>query len=233
MPPSWEFRTKADIDKVRVTRTQSDLIRMEVVCPYSDFPKSNLYPPKHGRPPLPNQLPHVLYRKKKPNHLPSPFPYTLSDLALLLRASLYEYRPRLRIHYHKRRKLRNTEKGKHVEFGRLVSYMAHESDEPEGDTCLTLYLKVGPRCKWPKSTKILHRVNLTIACPLLPRSLYQYGVCDTLRGRYRTCSDIQYLKRPGRALVPDVGPSRDRTRCAVFWMRTGNLPKSYCKFDFQ
>ena len=227
MPLRWEFRTKADIHKVRVARTQSDLIRMDVLCPYSDFPKSNLYPPKHGRPPLPNQLPHVLSRKKKPNRLPSPFPYTLADLALLLRASLYEYRPKVRIQYQK------SNKKKHVQFGRMVSYMAQEADEPDRDICLTLYLKVGPRCKWPKSTKILHRVNLTIACPLLPRSLYQYGVCDTLRGRYRTCSDFQYLKRPGRALVPDVGPSRDRTRCAVFWMRTGNLPKSYCKFDFQ
>lgn len=169
--------------------------------------------------------------------------YQLADLVHLLRASLYVYRPRILLLYDeggvkskqkqkkKQQKKQHKPKTKRAQTGgRLVAFQAEESDTSHGDPiALTLYIRLAPGCRPPSP---LRRLSLHFSCPLLPRDRFQYGVCDTLHGKYRVCQDLTYLRSPGRACVPDVGPGRDRTRCSVFRLRPPNTPKSYCKFDF-
>ena len=152
-------------------------------------------------------------------------PYNLTSLALLLRASLYALRPAIKMEY-------KCDGKRVVARGRIVACRSEEVDAPTSPHLahLTLFVKLDPTsCP---IQPVMKWVNLVIQCPLLPKDRYQYGVCDTLHAKYRVCSDMEYLRAPGRSLVPDVGPSKDRTRCAVFLLRPGTNPLSYCKLDF-
>ena len=142
----------------------------------------------------------------------------LLDFLTIIKDTLLDDNPLIRIDYRCGKRVITVR-------GRIIGFVGTKGDDSlyhkdkNSHNC-HMYIQLNKGQQLPDTLK---NFQISVTGKLLPKDIYKYGFCNSTSGRFRDCSDLDYIKNTGT-----IYWSYGKGRCQVFDLRKDN-PKQYCR----